>query len=136
MAYRENMGKSAEHNTTANLKIVTSMLIFGTIGLVRRNIPYSSTMIAFFRGAIAAIILLVLKLIRRQSLDEHSFDETEKAAIKISFHCKRLIAFQTVFTIIPNNTGNIFAFFHTVFVRSGFKTVENAAFLIIIAGTP
>ncbi|MBO4424864.1 MAG: EamA family transporter [Spirochaetales bacterium] len=82
MAYRENMGKSAEHNTTANLKIVTSMLIFGTIGLVRRNIPYSSTMIAFFRGAIAAIILLVLKLIRRQSLDEHSFDETEKTAIK------------------------------------------------------
>ena len=76
------MGKSAEHNTTENLKIVTSMLIFGTIGLVRRNIPYSSAMIAFFRGAIAAIILLVLKLIRRQSLDEHSFDETEKAAIK------------------------------------------------------
>ena len=82
MAYRENMGKSAEHNTTEKLKIVTSMFIFGTIGLVRRNIPYSSTMIAFFRGAIAAIILLVLKLIRRQNLDEHSFDETEKTAIK------------------------------------------------------
>ena len=82
MAYRENMGKSAEHNTAANLKIVTSMLIFGTIGLVRRNIPYSSTMIAFFRGAIAAIILLVLKLIRRQCLNEHSFEETEKTAIK------------------------------------------------------
>ena len=63
MAYRENMGKSAEHNTTANLKIVTSMLIFGTIGLVRRNIPYSSAMIAFFRGAVAAAILFLIRFI-------------------------------------------------------------------------
>ena len=74
--------KDSNKDCAAKLRIVFSMLIFGTIGLVRRNIPYSSAMIAFFRGAIAAIILLVLKLIRRQSLDEHSFDETEKAAIK------------------------------------------------------
>ena len=77
MAYRENMGKSAEHNTTANLKIVTSMLIFGTIGLVRRNIPYSSAMIAFFRGAIAVLILLTIRLIRH-----HSLDKSKKTAIK------------------------------------------------------
>ena len=77
MAYRENMGKSAEHNTTENLKIVTSMLIFGTIGLVRRNIPYSSAMIAFFRGAIAVLILLTIRLIRH-----HSLDKSKKAAIK------------------------------------------------------
>ena len=77
MAYRENMGKSAEHNTAANLQIVTSMLIFGTIGLVRRNIPYSSAMIAFFRGAIAVLILLTIRLIRH-----HSLDKSEKTAIK------------------------------------------------------
>ena len=77
MAYRENMGKSAEHNTTEKLKIVTSMLIFGTIGLVRRNIPYSSTMIAFFRGAIAVLILLTIRLIRH-----HSLDKSKKTAIK------------------------------------------------------
>ena len=71
------MGKSTEHNTAANLKIVTAMLIFGTIGLIRRNIPYSSAMIAFFRGAVAAIILLALRFIRHRSLDE-----SEKAAIK------------------------------------------------------
>ena len=85
MAYRENMGKSAEHNTTANLKIVTSMLIFGTIGLVRRNIPYSSTMIAFFRGAIAALILLALRLIFHRGIDRShnlSLDESKKTAIK------------------------------------------------------
>ena len=74
------MGKSTEHNTAANLKIITAMLIFGTIGLIRRNIPYSSAMIAFFRGAIAAIILLVLRFIRHRSLDE-----SEKAAIKRNF---------------------------------------------------
>ena len=71
------MGKSTEHNTAANLKIVTAMLIFGIIGLIRRNIPYSSAMIAFFRGAVAAIILLALRFIRHRSLDE-----SEKAAIK------------------------------------------------------
>ena len=73
MAYRENMGKSAEHNTTEKLKIVTSMFIFGTIGLVRRNIPYSSTMIAFFRGAIAVLILLTIRLIRHHSIDGSLF---------------------------------------------------------------
>ena len=71
------MGKSAENNTAANLKIVTSMLIFGTIGLVRRNIPYSSAMIAFFRGAIAVLILLTIRLIRH-----HSLDKSKKTAIK------------------------------------------------------
>ena len=74
------MGKSTEHNTAANLKIVIAMLIFGTIGLIRRNIPYSSAMIAFFRGAVAAIILLALRFIRH-----HSLDESEKTAIKRNF---------------------------------------------------
>ncbi len=42
----------------AKARIVISMVIFGTIGLVRRMIPYSSAMIAFFRGLIATLVLL------------------------------------------------------------------------------
>lgn len=45
------------------------MVIFGTIGLVRRAIPYSSAMIAFFRGALATLILLFVHLIRKRSFN-------------------------------------------------------------------
>ena len=51
------------------LEIVITMVIFGTIGLLRRNIPYSSAMIAFFRGAIAVVVLIVLRLIDRSGFD-------------------------------------------------------------------
>ena len=56
------MGKKDPGFTAASLKIVVTMLIFGSIGLIRRNIPYSSAMISFFRGAVAALILFVLRL--------------------------------------------------------------------------
>ncbi|MCF0261631.1 MAG: hypothetical protein HUK23_01800, partial [Sphaerochaetaceae bacterium] len=44
---------------SSKTKLILSMLIFGTIGLLRRLIPYSSAMVAFFRGSIATIILIV-----------------------------------------------------------------------------
>lgn len=56
------MGKKDSGLTAASLKIVITMLIFGSIGLIRRNIPYSSALISFFRGAVAALILFVLRL--------------------------------------------------------------------------
>lgn len=51
------------------LEIVITMIIFGTIGLLRRSIPYSSSVIAFFRGAIAVVILLALRLLDRNGFD-------------------------------------------------------------------
>lgn len=56
------MGKKDSGLTAASLKIVVTMLIFGSIGLIRRNIPYSSALISFFRGAVAALSLFVLRL--------------------------------------------------------------------------
>ncbi len=49
--------------------MIASMVIFGTIGLVRRSIPYSSAMIAFFRGFIASLVLLLIHFIRRKPFD-------------------------------------------------------------------
>lgn len=49
--------------------LVLSMCIFGTIGIVRRYIPYSSAMVAFFRGAIASVVLIMIHLLRRRRLD-------------------------------------------------------------------
>ena len=53
----------------AKLEMIISMVIFGTIGLVRRSIQYSSAMIAFFRGVIATLLLLLVHLVRRQKFD-------------------------------------------------------------------
>jgi len=54
----------------AKLEMIISMVIFGTIGLVRRSIPYSSAMIAFFRGIIATLLLLLIHVIRRHRFDK------------------------------------------------------------------
>ena len=45
--------------------LVTSMLIFGTIGLIRRYIPLPSALIAFIRGIIGGLFILPFALRRR-----------------------------------------------------------------------
>ena len=54
------------------LKITVAMLIFATIGLLRRAMPYSSAMISFFRGFLAMVILIVLRLFNRNGLDREA----------------------------------------------------------------
>lgn len=54
------------------LKITAAMLIFATIGLVRRAMPYSSAMISFFRGFLAMLILIVLRILNRSGFDKTS----------------------------------------------------------------
>lgn len=44
------------------------MVIFGTIGIFRKYIPYSSSVVAFFRGAIGAIFLAFVILLRRERI--------------------------------------------------------------------
>ena len=49
--------------------LIGSMVIFGTIGVVRRAIPLPSAAIAAARGLVGAAFLLVLNALRRQGLD-------------------------------------------------------------------
>ncbi len=63
------MKRTGSDLTAAGVKLIITMLIFGSIGLVRRNIPYSSAMIAFFRGAVAVVILVFLRLFNRSGID-------------------------------------------------------------------
>ncbi len=42
--------------------IISSMIIFGTLGIFRRYIPLSSAMLAFFRGLLGSAFLVVLIL--------------------------------------------------------------------------
>ena len=50
--------------------LILSMCIFGTIGILRRYIPLSSSLIALVRGIVGAAFLLLVMLIRRQKLDK------------------------------------------------------------------
>ena len=48
-----------QNDRRSMLMIVSAMLIFGTIGLIRRFIPVSSAFLAFFRGISGGMILLL-----------------------------------------------------------------------------
>ena len=51
----------------AYLECIVSMLIFGTIGIIRRYIPFSSTFLAFIRGILGGTYLLVyIKITKRE----------------------------------------------------------------------
>lgn len=54
---------------SAKLQLIISMIIFGTIGIFVRFIPYSSGVIAMTRGIVGALFLLVFITIRGKKLD-------------------------------------------------------------------
>lgn len=49
--------------------LILSMCIFGTIGILRRFIPLSSSLVALVRGVVGAAFLLLVILVRRQRPD-------------------------------------------------------------------
>ena len=51
------------------LKLITSMIIFGTIGLLRRSIPCSSEVVAMVRGFVGVTFLLLWRLIKGKKPD-------------------------------------------------------------------
>lgn len=53
----------------SKIKLISSMLIFGTIGIFRSYIPYSSGVIAFVRGIIGMLFLLLVIAIGKKKID-------------------------------------------------------------------
>ena len=51
------------------LKLITSMVIFGTIGLLRRSIPCSSAVVAMVRGFVGVAFLLLWRLGKGKGMD-------------------------------------------------------------------
>lgn len=51
-------------NFKSYVALIGSMLIFGTLGVVRRYIPLSSAMLALCRGALGSVFLLLFVLVR------------------------------------------------------------------------
>lgn len=52
----------------AKIKLILSMVIFGTIGLFVKNIPLSSGAVAMTRGFIGALFLLIFAIVKKQSI--------------------------------------------------------------------
>ena len=50
--------RNPDRDPSSALKFIASMLIFGTIGLFRRHIPFSSGLLAFARGALGGLFLI------------------------------------------------------------------------------
>lgn len=51
-------------NFKSYIALIGSMLIFGTLGVVRRYVPLSSAMLALCRGALGSVFLLIFVLVR------------------------------------------------------------------------
>ena len=49
----------------ARIMLILAMVIFGSIGIFRRSLPFSSEMIAFCRGVIGMLILLFPSILKR-----------------------------------------------------------------------
>ena len=50
------------------LKILTSMAVFGTVGIFVRFIPMASASIAFCRGVLGCLFLLILMTVMHERL--------------------------------------------------------------------
>ncbi|MCR4621591.1 MAG: hypothetical protein K5663_05855 [Clostridiales bacterium] len=48
------------------LMIISSMLIFGTIGVFRRSVPLPSAFLAFSRGILGCLFILAFKQLKRK----------------------------------------------------------------------
>ena len=56
-------------NSRAKLRLIFAMVMFGTIGIFVRSIPLPSAAIALVRGAIGALFLLIVSLVRKTPPD-------------------------------------------------------------------
>lgn len=61
--------KTDSNNKKSLLSLVSSMLIFGTIGIFVKFIPLPSDIIAMARGLIGSVFLVMLLLLRGKSID-------------------------------------------------------------------
>ena len=63
---------------TSRWMLIASMCIFGTIGIVRKYIPYSSSFVALVRGVIGTAFLLMVLLISKQTPDRSALGRNGK----------------------------------------------------------
>ena len=73
--------------------LISAMIIYGTIGVFRRYIPISSGTLAFLRGVIGCLLLLVILLVSKKS----PLPKTDKKTIAVLIISGGLIGFNCIF---------------------------------------
>ncbi len=63
------MSNPNKSENKSKLMFILAMIIFSTIGIFRRNIELSSSVIALYRGVIGVIFLLAILRVRKQKID-------------------------------------------------------------------
>ena len=51
------------------ITLISAMTILGTISIVRRNIPYASSVVSLVRGLIGCLFLLLLRLVQKKPMN-------------------------------------------------------------------
>lgn len=71
------------HKTKLKAKTenITAMIIFSTIGIFVKNIVFSSSIIAFVRGALGVAFLFIVMIIKRQKFDKSAIKHNIKLLI-------------------------------------------------------
>lgn len=73
--------------------LISAMIIYGTIGVFRRYIPISSGTLAFLRGVIGCLLLLVILLVSKKS----PLPKADKKTIAVLIISGGLIGFNWIF---------------------------------------
>ncbi len=63
------MSKQNKSENKSKLMFILAMIIFSTVGIFRRNIEVSSSVIALYRGVIGVIFLLVVLGVKKQKIN-------------------------------------------------------------------
>lgn len=63
---------------TAKLSLISSMVIFGTIGIFRKYIPLSSSLLAIIRGLLGSVFLFLVLSLQKKSLSKENIKRNLK----------------------------------------------------------
>ena len=76
--------KNSGHDRASVLMLVSSMLIFGTIGVFRRNIPVSSAFLAFFRGMLGSLFIFLFLRLKKKPAEKRTLPRSALPGMVVS----------------------------------------------------
>lgn len=128
-----------EKSIAPRTKLITAMVIWGTIGIFVRNIKLSSIEIAFFRACLGSGFLILISLINRDKIDKKLLKENllVLSVSGLALGINWIALFQAMkFTTISNATLSYYfaPVFITIFSAIIFKEKMTVKNIICLAG--
>ena len=73
------------------IKIIISMIIWGTIGIFVREIDLTSIEVAFFRAFIGSLFLILISLVKKEKIDKEILKIYNESGFKKEQEAKNFI---------------------------------------------